>query len=213
MRQVPTVAARLHRRRRQRRRGVTLATITCLVAVGALSAASALTGVGPLDDLLHARSAYEPVGQEPRVSIEQSDSHGHRWTMRAYRAGSGRFCIQAPPPATGVTSDGSCTPAPDLTSSLARSGTWSTVASPADAPDVHLLFGITRGDTSAITVTTRHATPAELSAVWTRLSDGTPIRAFLAVIGGPRPYDDNPLELDVTLEDGTVLTSTWPPGR
>jgi hypothetical protein len=128
-------------------------------------------------------------------------------------AGPGRFCIQAPPLAAGVTSNGSCTPAPDLASSLARSGTWSTVASPANAPDVHLLFGIARGDTSAITVTTRHATPAELSAVWTRLSDGEPIRAFLAVIEGSRPYDDNPVELDVALEDGTVLTSTWPPDR
>jgi len=150
-----------------------------------------------------------------RVDVEQTDSRGVAWTMRAYRAGHGAvFCVQAPPfPAPqGGTVEVSCAPRAVLARDLDRAGVFVTVVSPREGLDTHLVIGLARADVAAVKVTTEAGpeVTATMSDVWATAGDNGPIRAFLAVLEGPRPYVDRPLQVRAEPANGEGITSRWP---
>jgi hypothetical protein len=212
------VAARRYAERRRRRRLAALGVTTAVLATGIASGASAVSGVGPVADLLKGDRLPDLVRPEPsaaRVDVKQADSRGTVWTMRAYRAGDGAvFCVQAPPyPASqGETVEVSCAPYPVLARDLDRAGVFLTVVSPEEGLDTHLVIGLARADVAAVEVTTEagREVTATMSDVWVTAGDNRPILAFLAVLQGPRPYVDRPLQVRAELADGEVVTSRWP---
>jgi len=212
------VAARRYAKRRRRRRLAALGVTTTVIAAGIASGASAVSGVGPVADLLEGDRLPDLVRPAPhaaRVDVEQTDSRGVAWTMRAYRAGRGAvFCVQAPPfPAPqGGTVEVSCAPRAVLARDLDRAGVFVTVVSPREGLDTHLVIGLARADVAAVKVTTEAGpeVTATMSDVWATAGDNGPIRAFLAVLEGPRPYVDRPLQVRAEPANGEGITSRWP---
>jgi hypothetical protein len=214
--QLDAAAMRYVERRRRRRIGA-LGMATAVLVIGIASGASALTGVGPVADLLEGGrlpDLVRPAPEEPRVVVEQADAGGTVWTMRAYRAGKGSvFCIQAPPfPAAGGTTNASCAPYEVLARDLDDSAVFLTIVTPEDGLDTHLVIGLARADVTAVTVTTAagRLAAATMSSVWTTAGEDQPLRAFLAVVEGPRPYTERPLRVRADSTGGEAVSSRWP---
>jgi hypothetical protein len=205
--------------RSRRRRMARTSALACLLALGLASAASAITGVGPADDLIDpdsTRATVEPAQGEPHVTVEQVGADATVWNMRAYRAGDARFCVQAPSVGMEWRSEIECWSSASLADSLERRGLALSVGAPDEGRDVNLIFGIARADAIGVdfAVAGGPGTRAAISDVWAEspsgAAGGVPLRAFLAVLEGPTPYVDRPLHVRVELAEGGTLDFTWP---
>lgn len=216
-----TVVAR--RRVRRRRRVRLLAPASTALVLTLASAASAVTGVGPVGDLL---AEGEPADLAPtrgaaQVRVDQRGADGQVFAMRAYETPRGVLCFQAPLPSPAGDTAMSCAPPKPLASELTRVGFRANLATGEDGK-TPVIFGIVRGDATAVTLDdgTGVGQRAELSRPWTTIpshgaiagsGDGSlPLRAFLLAVDGRYPSAERPVTLRVALAGGDVRSSKWP---
>jgi hypothetical protein len=204
-------------RRRRRRRAIAPA-IAVIALLAASSAASAVTGVGPLADLLSSRAGdLDPRPGAPHVELTLAGPGEGRSAMRAFKNPGEPYCVQVPPVRTAATTSATCTPDAGVAKALADAGMLATVGPPAvpssDHPDAYVIAGLVRGDAASISIAdaTGRTGAAKLSHVWTTAGEDLPLRAFLVVIDGAYPHTGAPASVRVVLEDGTAVRSEWPP--
>lgn len=217
------LTAAVRGRARRRRRVRLLAPASTLLALVLASAASAVTGVGPMGDLL---AEGEPADLAPtrgaaQIRVDQRGPGGEVFAMRAYETPRGVLCFQAPPPSPSGVTAMNCAPPEALASELARVGFSANLATGEDGK-TPVIFGVVPGNATAVTLDdpSRAGQPAELSPPWTTIpsrdatagsaDDSLPLRAFLLTVDGRYPSAERPVTLRVTLEGGDELSSEWP---
>lgn len=210
-----------HRRRRRRR--VLVPSIAATMVLALASGASAISGVGPVGDMLSGGSEQvHPQRDAPRVKLVVG-AGPQAASMRAFKNPGEHYCVQTPPATRGADTSEACAPYADLARALDTSGVFLIVGAtetPSDAS--YAIAGITRGDATSVelTPTTGPSKHAELSAAWMRAptrddsaaegSASRPLRALLAVVDGDFPSAERPLHVTVLLADGEQLQSSWP---
>jgi hypothetical protein len=210
-------------RRRRRRRRVMVPSIAATMVLALASGASAITGVGPVGNMLSGGSEQvHPQRDAPRVKLVVG-AGPQAASMRAFKNPGENYCVQTPPASRGADTSEACAPYADLATALGTSGVFLTTGASETPNDAtHAIAGITRGDATSVELTPANGPSqhAELSAAWMRAptredsaAEGDasrPLRAFLAVVDGEYPSSERPIHVTVLLADGERLQSSWP---
>lgn len=190
--------------------------LSALLVTGSLvmaSAASAISGIGPLGDSGEG-NVYAP-STSPQIVFAHQGMGGKEWKATAFAGTGGAYCLQAPPAGGGRTIQAGCEPATVVAKRFAAS-TPTVVVTQVTAMDgagaTSLVAGIVPASTTAVSVqdkrsgTTRQAT---LTEVWTGRQQPA-ARAFLVDL--PPTDRGAPTSLTIASEtsDGQQ-TTLWPP--
>jgi len=240
------VMAAAHRRATQRhsRRPRRVVVATVVLCLGAATAASAITGVGPFPTSDSGPSPLAPKTGGEATLLNVTDPTGGAWTARALRGTEGSLCVEAPPRPSPDTT-GVCAGYDALASDFERFGLILNIGGPETgkaSEQVHFIMGLARADSTAVRVIDQSGREraTKLSEAWAtaRPGDGPPpagaaqsgvgpppirpsgpkststepiaTRAFMLAASGPYPTEGEGIKLEVTLNDGRVLRSSWP---
>jgi hypothetical protein len=230
-RQLMAAHPRTTKRRSRRQRALAVA-----VAVGSLilvTAASALTVGVPEPSDETPPSPLDAMANGESATLAAKAPDGGRWQLRALRGQEGSLCVEAPPrpsPDTG----GVCAGFDALQSAFKSSGAILHVGGPESgeaAGKVHFAIGLVPAEATGVTIVDQVGEEhvANLSGVWAEAKPGDglapsgleratarpgeePIgtRAFMAILDGPYPTEPPGIGLEVELDDGHTVRSSWP---
>lgn len=208
-------AARRQVKQRPAPRGrLQLSTLLVIGSLGLASAASAITGIGPLGDSGEG-NVYAP-SSAPQIVFTHQGAGGKEWNATAFRGTGDAYCVQAPPADGGREIQAGCEPASVIAKRFATDTPTIVVTQVPRGPDVpeaiSLVAGIVPASTGTVSVTDKRSgvtRQATLTEVWTRGQEPA-ARAFLADLPPTDRGAPTSLAIVTQASDGQH-TSLWPP--